>query len=308
MLNHLHTGLVRPDRSEPERRVSTVGRPKAAHSSPACGRLTAASRAGVAVLLVLALANGVFLYLLPGHAQSHYAWPIAPPISAAFLGAGYLAGTVATALVVFRAELWRSLRILALPLVVLSLVLLAATLLHADRFRWDYPPTWLWTVVYAVVPGIVAMLWRVQERDAAAAPAADPRIRRLRGRSAALGTALMVGGLAVLVAPSRLGDIWPWQLTPLLARAFAAWYLLVGSALITAAVSLRRVHEVHIPYTTLLTWSTLLVVLPILHAEELLDRPLAIGGWLTVHALLIGLALSALRRSVPVLRSGEERL
>ena len=63
---------------------------------------------------------------------------IATPVNAAFLGAGYLAGTVATALVVFATRSWRSLRVLPLPLVVLSVGLLAATLLHADKFRWDY--------------------------------------------------------------------------------------------------------------------------------------------------------------------------
>jgi hypothetical protein len=29
---------------------------------------------------------------------------------------------------------------------------LAATIIHADRFTWHYPPTWLWALVYAGVP------------------------------------------------------------------------------------------------------------------------------------------------------------
>jgi hypothetical protein len=55
-----------------------------------------------------------------------------PPSS----GAGFLAGCVATALVVFRARSWRSLRILPLPLGVLATTLLGATLIHRDRFLW----------------------------------------------------------------------------------------------------------------------------------------------------------------------------
>src|SRR3954452_8369694 len=166
---------------------------------PAPGRLQPLSRAGVVVLLLLAVANGIFLYLAPAHAEPNYAWAIAPPINAAFLGAGYLAGTVATALVVFATRHWRSLRTLPLPLVVLSTALLAATALHADRFRWDYAPTWVWTGVYLGVPFVVAFLWRRQERQAPAAPPAHAGLRSLRLASAALGAPIVAGALALFI-------------------------------------------------------------------------------------------------------------
>ena len=168
--------------------------------APAAGALHAASRAGVVILLVLAVSNGAFLYGLPTLTGAEYAWVIATPINAAFLGAGYLAGTVATALVVFATRSWRSLRVLPLPLVVLSVGLLAATLLHADKFRWDYPLTWVWTVVYTVVPLVVAVLWRRQERAAAPAPSFHPGLRRVRIASAALGSVLMVVAVALYLA------------------------------------------------------------------------------------------------------------
>jgi len=272
------------------------------------GRLLPVSRAGVVVLLALAVANGPFLYLVPGRAEQDYAWAIEPPINAGFLGAGYLAGTVATALVVFGARSWRSLRVLPLPLVVLSIALLTATVIHADRFRWDYPPTWLWTGIYACVPVLVALLWRLQERHAGPAPEPDPRLAALRARSAALGLLLVIGGAALILAPAALADVWPWPLTPLLARALGSWYLLAGCALLTAAVSLRRMHEVPIPYATLLAWSALLLALPALHADDLAERPAALVAWLAVQALLVALAVSALARAAPVLRAEGERL
>ena len=185
-------------------------------SRPGGASLQALSRAGVGLLLLLAVANGVFLYLLPAHAEARYAWAIAPPINAAFMGAGYLAGTVATALVVFATRSWRSLRVLPLPLVVLSVGLLAATLMHADRFRWDYPLTWVWTGVYARVPLVVAALWLRQERVAPAAPAgasvpAPPAAPLRRDRRA-----LVAGSLALFAAPGSLAELWPWPLTDLL--------------------------------------------------------------------------------------------
>lgn len=77
------------------------------------GRVLTETRAGDVLLLVLALANGLFLYVAPGLAEEHYAWPLAPPTSAAFLGAGYLAGVVATGLVLAVAQTWREFRMLA---------------------------------------------------------------------------------------------------------------------------------------------------------------------------------------------------
>jgi hypothetical protein len=277
-------------------------------TATASGPLLRATRIGVVGLLALAIVNGLFLYLVPGRAEFDYAWAIKPPINAAFFGAGYLAGTVATALVVFRARSWRSLRILPLPLAVLSVTLLAATAIHRDRFFWDYPPTWIWTVVYVSVPLLVLGFWLVQERAGGPAPAADPRLDALRARSAVLGALLTAGGLALFLAPAQMADLWPWPLTPLLARVIAGWYLLTGCALLTAALSLRRCHEVPIPYATLLTWSALLLALPALHAGDLAGRPVALAIWLAVQAALLALAASALTRTLPVLRAGEERL
>ena len=49
------------------------------------------TRYGVWILFVLAAANGLWLYLLPGQADTDYAWSIKPAVNAAFIGAGFLA-------------------------------------------------------------------------------------------------------------------------------------------------------------------------------------------------------------------------
>src|SRR3954454_12891801 len=165
------------------------------------GMLLPLTRAGVVVLLVLAAANGLFLYFFPSQAKEHYAWAISPPASAAFLGAGFLAGTVPTALVVFATERWRSLRTLPPALFVLAVTLLAATLLHADRFRWGYPPTWGWALVYATVPVGVTILWRNQERNPEPVPPAHPALGPVRVLSAVLGAVLVIGAALLFAAP-----------------------------------------------------------------------------------------------------------
>jgi hypothetical protein len=280
----------------------------AAPTDPAPGALRPVSRAGVLLLLVLAVANGVWLYLLPGRAEEEYAWSIVPAINAAFLGAGYLAGTVATALVVFGARRWRSLRVLPLPLVVLSAALLAATLIHEDRFKWDYAPTWVWTIVYLGVPPVVAALWWLQERDAPPAPPRDPRLTGMLRRSAALGAVLLLVGAVLFAVPAEVAEIWPWPITPLLGRALGAWFLLVGCALLVSARTIRTAHEVPIPYATLLAWSLLLALLPALHADDLAGRDGALVAFLALMGLLCALAVEALARAVRALRAAEERL
>ena len=256
--------------------------------TPPAGALHAVSRAGVVLLLALAAVNGAFLYGLPTLTGAEYAWVIATPVNAAFLGAGYLAGTVATALVVFATRSWRSLRVLPLPLVVLSLALLAATLLHADQFRWDYPLTWVWTGVYAGVPFVVAILWRRQERAAVPAPAFHPGLRRVRIASAVLGSVLMVVAVALYFGAVEL---WPWPLTPLLGQALGSWYALVATALLVCARSMRRPAEAVIPYATLLTWSLLLLMLPLLHG---VGFGVELGVWIGLHVALVALSAAAL--------------
>ena len=261
------------------------------------------TRAAVGVLLGLAILNAVFLYFLPARAATGYAWAIRPPIAAAYLGAGYLAGVVATALAVLAARRWRSIQPLAVALVTLSVGLLAATLLHTDRFRWGYPPTWAWTAVYALAPIGVVILARRQRANTIRPATADPRLRLLRGLSLAFGAAMLAGAIALFAFPADLGRHWPWPLTTLLAQATAAWIAMIAAALLWCAYDLRRTYEALIPYATLGAWCLALLALPALHAGELTHTgaPLSIyvGALVALLALAgLGVTRAGLRASV----------
>jgi hypothetical protein len=254
------------------------------------GGLQRSTRAGVAALLILAVLNAGFLYLLPARAATDYAWAIRPPISAAFLGAGYLAGIVATALTVFAARRWRSIQPLAVALVTLSVGLLTATLLHTARFRWSYPPTWVWTGVYALAPVGVAILARRQRAITIRPFVADPRLRVLRLLSLVLGATMLAGAVALFAFPGELSHDWPWPLTTLLAQAVAAWCAMIAAALLWCAYDLRRPHEAFIPYATLGSWCLALLALPALHAADVTRTGAPLVIYLAALSALLALA------------------
>src|SRR5262249_11899129 len=160
-----------------------------------------ATRAGVWILFVLAAINGAFLYFLPGRADTDYAWSIKPPASAAFIACGFLAGTLVTGLVLFATRRWRSLQTLPPALWVLATELALATVIHHDRFKFDYPPTWIWVLIYAGIPFATPVLVYRQRRTAEPRPAADPRLRSLRVISAVVGAVVLAGSLAMYIAP-----------------------------------------------------------------------------------------------------------
>jgi hypothetical protein len=253
------------------------------------------TRAGIWILLVLAAANGAFLYLLPGLADTDYAWSITPPVNAAFIGAGFLAGTLSTGLVLAAVTRWRTFSTLPSALWVLASTLFAATVIHEDRFKWSYPPTWVWAVVYAGVPLAVPVLIARQRRVADAEPAADPQLRPVRTLCAIVGAVLVAGAVALFVAPVELGAHWPWALTPLLARAVSAWYALFGTMLLSCAVGLRRPAEAIIPFATLAAWTLLLLALPLLYPDEVNGATL----WIALMLVLLGLCGIALRVALP---------
>jgi hypothetical protein len=259
------------------------------------GRVLDLTRAGIWILLVLAAANGVFLYFAPALADTEYAWSIKPPVNAAFIGAGFLAGTLATGLVLAYASRWRTFSTLPPALWILAASLLAATIIHEDRFKWDYPPTWVWALVYAAVPLAIPFLVARQRRAADAEPEPDPRLRTVRVLSAVVGAPVLAGAIALFAAPAELGAHWPWALTPLLARAVAAWYALFGVMLLSCALGLRRPAEAIIPYATLAAWSLLLLALPLLYPDDVGGA----GPWIVLMLALLGLSALALRAALP---------
>jgi hypothetical protein len=211
-----------------------------------------------AVLTALAVGS---LFVLATSTEETFAWTIAPPLTAAFIGAGYGAGFLLVVLSL-RAGTWACVRVPVMTIFVFVVLTLTATLIHLDRlhFAGEFAglgplakgAAWVWFAVYLVVPVALLVLGVAQER----APGADPPARHpvpaaLRGALGVESAVLVVVGVLLYAVPTSADTVWPWQLTPFTGRIIAAWLLAFGvaTALASVAGDLERLRTAAIAYT-----------------------------------------------------------
>jgi hypothetical protein len=184
----------------------------------------------------LALIAGALLIFGATRTDAWWSWTIAPPLTAATLGAFYWAAFVLI-LSAARSKSWARARPAVYPVAVIALLLLVITLIHIDRFDLDSLFGVFWVAAYALVPILLA--WGLAEQRGA--PGADPepshRLPGLLRRMLIVEGAVMVSaGLLLLIAPGGADDIWPWALSPLTSRAIGSFLLGIGLA---AAIAVR---------------------------------------------------------------------
>ncbi|MFW3171745.1 hypothetical protein [Geodermatophilus sp. CPCC 206100] len=229
--------------------------------APPARRLLPAMRVLLAAFSLLTALAVVTLFVLAEQTDQTFAWTIQPPLTAAFLGAGYASGCVLVVLSL-RDGVWARTRVPLLTILVFVVITLAATLLHLDRFHFaaefaDRPliaqaAAWFWLTVYVVVPlGMLALLLPQERAAGSDPPATHPVPRVLRGLLGAESVVLTGVGAVLFAAPAAASTLWPWPLTPLTSRAVAAWLVAFGVATALAAVAgdLERLRTASIAYT-----------------------------------------------------------
>lgn len=190
------------------------------------------------LVLPLLFIAGVQLFILSEQTETYFAWTFAVPVSAAFMGAGYWAAML-HAYLGARARAWANVRS-SLPAALTATSLLTiTTFLHLDKFHLASPllitrfVTWVWIVVYVIVPPILAIAWIVQNRLPGARDAArgtNPLPGWMRGGFVILAAFALLSGLGLFLVPGTMAGIWPWPVTPLAARAVSAWLCAFGVA------------------------------------------------------------------------------
>ncbi|MET0881702.1 MAG: hypothetical protein ABWZ14_09125 [Acidimicrobiales bacterium] len=194
----------------------------------------------VRILLFVAAAlvflAGVQLFVFPLRTDEYFAWTIASPMTAVFLGAAYWSA-VGLEVAAARAEGWAGARI-ALPTVfVFTALTLVVTLIHLDLFHLgsDFAlntrlVTWFWLAIYGGVPVLMVVAYARQRRVGLATPPPSGLPVVVRVVLVVLAVVLLGFGFSLLVAPSWADGGWPWALTPLTGRAIGAWLIGLGVA------------------------------------------------------------------------------
>jgi hypothetical protein len=227
------------------------------------GRAVRSVDAGMRRLLLIAsglvLLAGIQLFIFAESTDRHFAWTIHPALTAAFLGAGYWA-SVPLELLAAREKSWANARVAVPAVFVFTALTLVATLIHLDRFHFHSSSfetraaTWGWIAIYAAVPPAMLLLFVRQVR----LPGPDPPRRApletwARTVFALQAASFLALGIALFVAPDETKAIWPWTLTPLTARAIAAWLIGIGVAAAHVLVEndWRRARVASISYAVL---------------------------------------------------------
>jgi len=186
---------------------------------------------------VLVLLAGIQLLVFTGRTDHFFAWTIANPLSAAFLGAGYWASVAIEALA-GRQTTWANARIAVPAVLVFTLLTLFATLTHLGQLHLGsgFPTgtqivTVAWIAIYIAVPVLMLILLAVQAR----APGQDPPRSAglpawLLALLAAQAIVLFGLGVAMFSVPAQAAHIWPWKLSPMMAQAIGAWLVSLGVA------------------------------------------------------------------------------
>lgn len=190
------------------------------------------------VALPLLFIAGVQLFILSEQTEFYFAWTISLPLTAAFLGAGYWA-----AMGVAYMNWWDSAALAARATgptaVAATLMLGVATFLHLDKFHLSSPAlftrfvTWVWIIVYVITPFIFLWIWIAHGREADSTIGAKPLPGWVRAANVFQAIFTLLVGVLLFFIPGSLIPFWPWELTPLTARAISAWFVAYGLACLT---------------------------------------------------------------------------
>ncbi len=255
----------------------------------------------------------VILFGFPGRTRQVWAWTIAPDMTAAAMGGGYLAGAWFFARVA-TTRTWHAVGHGVLATSVFATVLLVATLVHWDRFNHDHVSFWAWLALYLITPVLLPTLWwrnrRLDPRAPGPAEALLPTW--LRAGMVVVGLAQGLTALQLALWPGRASTWWPWALTPLTARTLSA-FLAFPAVMFTCAAVDRRWSSFRIPFEVMAVGVATYALATLGHADSFRDptvRATFLAALVLAFATLVAVRLamdrpaSAPGRSTPALPAG----
>jgi hypothetical protein len=258
-------------------------------------------RAVQLVLLVNALPAFVVLSSAPGRTDDLFVWTVKPDASARLLAAMYGNAALLTLLTLGR-KAWAEIRVAFVVITFFSFAATIVTFFHLDPFL-AHPRYFFvyWLVNYFFLFLLTPIVFFCEERaHGGRLPVEAPL---WRAPAALAGLACLACGIAMFVGPPHVNDVWPWPLTPLVARIIGVWLTALAAAFAWAVWDGDAVRSKPIVWQSLPT-AALVGIAPLVHHGDLTGGG---GHWVLFAALLAGLAVapaSALRARVPARPAG----
>lgn len=234
-------------------------------------------------VIVLAIA-GIGLFFLYDFTNTQWAWALTP-FNSGFLGAIYLASMVAVGLLLLIPR-WSAARMLLPMIFIFTLVVLITSLLHTERFLFPRVTTWIWFILYIILPLNCAYhLWLYRKLKAANAV---PTPSLLQAWLTAQAVILGLYAIAMFIAPSTFTGFWPWKIDDFHGQMYSA---LGFSAAVSGLVLFRRgsADEFFILSITQISLSVLAILGVVIRSARV-DYT-AFGTWLWLGAFALAIAV-----------------
>ena len=199
-------------------------------------RISLPLRVWIGIECIFGVLSILTISLTPVDTAQHFAWPIRPVVTAALIGAFYIAAASFFVLALF-ARRWENVRVFIWASILFTSAELLATFLHWDRFSVGTTPFNVWFVSYVLPPPLFIAFYFWHQRRAAPIPKAgdEPLPENLRLLMRALGALLALFAYLAFLLPAFIVPLMPWQFTPLTLRALSGWILALGVLLISVA-------------------------------------------------------------------------
>jgi uncharacterized integral membrane protein len=244
----------------------------------------------LAAFIIPFLILAIFALLgFPDDTRHNFAWNIQPPLTAMVLGATYAAG-IWFFVRVIQAQRWRQVRVGFPAIGSFATLLGITTFLHWDRFIHQNPGFVGWTALYITTPFLVFGAWFLQRRMDSDRHLPEstlpPPVRLVLG---ALGAGEIALAVALFVAPTDIGQVWPWTVTALTGRSLAAIFTLSG----VVSLEIARDGRWSVARYLLEAQAIWLGVVLVSIVRDLADFHFTILGWMFLVGLGALLAFTA---------------
>ncbi len=239
-----------------------------------------------ALLGTVVLFAFIVLYFFPTRTKQLFAWPIAPPMTAMFMGASYANGVIFFASVLLGKK-WHRVWAPHIGVFVFATLLLIATILHWDRFTHGHPVFYIWVFIYVVAPILTPVALFMNLREDRHQPDERDAVVPFALRVIWLipGILFLIAAIYAFLKPTWLIPLWPWKATPLTMRVIVSFYSMLGVAVI-AVFGESRWSAWRIGLIGIIVWHALTIVAALLRQGDF-KAGLFHGWWFSFEIILL---------------------